>query len=314
MPQSILINIINKNFFSIPFFTALKGFFKEIRFLLKLKKRRFTISFTLFPGGLGNEKWLQLFLGIQKRVGPMTIGYTHMVDWDNSEHVVENNLDLLRALGKTVKKMPLSLSLCGQHLAEADKFLEIHDFNFGEEIAVGMHPSVSLSRQRWPVERFAAIAKHLTAKPGIRVLVFAGPQEEAVYEYFTDIPIIKVCRLPFPTVCGIIRQCHSMFTSDTGLGHIAAAMAITTVTIYGNTNLNKYRHWGNIDISINKLQPAQYPGISENYYAGNRGKQAVLNVSIEEVIAIFDKLLPNGPASEFSFENLLPTKNQLVYA
>jgi len=82
-----------------------------------------------------------------------------------------------------------------------------------------------------------------------------------------------------------------MFTSDTGLGHAASAVQVPTVTLYGRGNERKHFRWGVKDYKINKLPLDQYPGLSDDYFSGENGKRALENISVEEVIQLFEDAL-----------------------
>jgi ADP-heptose:LPS heptosyltransferase len=298
-PTSYLVSFFNKSMPCADAASVCKGLFKELLFAARLRFSCFDMSFALFPGGLGGEQWWHRLIGAKIRVGPETFtenkkrksGYTHTVRWDDTRHAVANNLDLLRSLEITPKSMPLALALQKSHCDEADSFLKNAGFRADRDVAVGMHPGgLSASKPYWPAERFAAVARYLVKKRGIWVVVFAGPGEERMFEHFGNLPVIWAYGLAFPVTCAVIRRCGIIFTSDTGLGHVAAAQRVPTLTIYA-TNLHKYRHWGNADIAINTLDSCEYPGIAERYSADERGKKAMLRVSVEDVTREFDRLI-----------------------
>jgi ADP-heptose:LPS heptosyltransferase len=123
------------------------------------------------------------------------------------------------------------------------------------------------------------------------VAIFFGPQEPQAIAAFNGVPIIPVVNLTFGVVCGIIEKCSLFISSDTGLGHAAAAFQVPTLTLFGNANQKKHHHWGNKNYAINKLPESCIPSVVTGYSAGNAGKRALESITVEEVISTIDSIV-----------------------
>jgi heptosyltransferase-2 len=92
----------------------------------------------------------------------------------------------------------------------------------------------------WLPENFAAVGDRFAAELGASVLISASPKErrivEAIRMRMKHKPIdLSSHGLTLGALKEIVRRCDLMVTNDTGPRHIAAAMDVPVVTIFGPT-------------------------------------------------------------------------------
>ncbi len=224
----------------------------SIRGLLRLAKRigvmRFDLAAIFQPSA--PVQAIAALAGVPRRVGLDLNGsgfsLTTRLAWrPNSERFIgDNYMDLPRELGfdGTAPRSVLVLSD-----AERQAAFDIHlaeYVNFGERlIAVcpggGKNPRDKVWAKRWPADRFAQVALTLSQETGARVLVLGGQGDEAALSAVID-------RIPFKGICpkgttlrelaGLISFCSLVVTNDSAPVHIAAALEVPCVAIYGPTN------------------------------------------------------------------------------
>jgi len=298
-PPGVLLSLVSKKIPATGFPAGMKMLARELLFLRSLRRRRFDMSFSLFPGGNGGEALLAYLAGARRRIGPQyrefgRIGrrfYTDRVVWNDASHVVENNLDLLRKIGLEPVTRALCLKPREADLREAAAFYRDQGVT-DRDTLVGIHPGISGRRNYWPIDRVLEIVRYLCVKPDVKVAVFSGPDENAAVRRFDELPVIKIINQPFSMAIALIQRCSLVFTSDSMLGHAAAALNVPTVTVYGNGNHNKYGRWGVADFFINKLPVSDYPGFAADFFAGQKGKAAIESVGVDEVVVLFERALP----------------------
>ena len=111
---------------------------------------------------------------------------------------------------------------------------------------IGLNPGAKYgSSKLWPAAHFAQVGDALAEHSGTRIVVLAGPGEDALAR-----DIIGQMRHPaftFPsdqvdlaTLKAVISRLDLMVSNDTGPRHIAAALGVATVTVFGPT----HRAWG----------------------------------------------------------------------
>ncbi|MEU1054361.1 glycosyltransferase family 9 protein [Streptomyces sp. NPDC005876] len=103
--------------------------------------------------------------------------------------------------------------------------------------AVVLHPGAGAPARRWPVERYAAVARELRAR-GLRVVVTGGPGESALVAHLAEqagLPGTDVLGggLPYPVLSALVAEAHAVLSGDTGIAHLAVAHATPSVTLFG---------------------------------------------------------------------------------
>lgn len=93
--------------------------------------------------------------------------------------------------------------------------------------------------KRWPVDRYGELAKRLLAA-GKQVWVFGSVREQSLGEEITRIAGNKIVNLCGSTrledVIDLMALAETAVTNDSGLMHIAAALGIKVVAIYGSSS------------------------------------------------------------------------------
>ncbi|WP_084468657.1 glycosyltransferase family 9 protein [Nocardiopsis trehalosi] len=103
--------------------------------------------------------------------------------------------------------------------------------------AAVLHPGAAAPARRWPPDRFAAAARHLTAR-GHRVVVTGGPGERALAERVArdaGLPGDDVLagRTPLPVLAALIADAALVLCGDTGVAHLATAYGTPSVRLFG---------------------------------------------------------------------------------
>ncbi len=131
-------------------------------------------------------------------------------------------------------------------------------------LAVG--PAANWRGKQWRGERFAELARRLTAAdgplPGARVAVMAAAHERPQALPLLDaIPgerlIDLVGRVDLLTAAAALRRCALFIGNDTGLMHIAAATGIPTLGLFGPSPIDKYAPWGSRTAVVRTADPPE---------------------------------------------------------
>lgn len=106
-----------------------------------------------------------------------------------------------------------------------------------------LNPGANNPAKRWPAERFAALADYLARHHNMTILINGSPKEAALVDDVADrcAPDTRIVRLPehrqtLGTLKGVIKRCRVMVTNDTGPRHIAAALGVPVVSLFGPTD------------------------------------------------------------------------------
>lgn len=100
-----------------------------------------------------------------------------------------------------------------------------------------IHPGSGSPRKNWSVEKFATIARWLTEQRQYRVLVLEGEADRDVARQFEslvgNLPALWVRGLRLVDVAAVMQRCQLYIGNDSGPTHLAAAVGIPTVAIFG---------------------------------------------------------------------------------
>jgi len=124
-------------------------------------------------------------------------------------------------------------------------------------LAVG--PAANWLGKQWRAERFAELARRLTAPdgllPGGRVAVLAAnherPQAEPLLAAIPSGRVIDlVGRTDLLTAAAVLQRCAMFIGNDTGLMHIAAASGTPTLGLFGPSPIEQYAPWGDFTATV----------------------------------------------------------------
>ncbi|HJQ12162.1 MAG TPA: glycosyltransferase family 9 protein [Gemmatimonadaceae bacterium] len=102
------------------------------------------------------------------------------------------------------------------------------------DVVVGFHPGASLPEKRWPIDRFHAIATELANTPNIRVVAFAEPAPSMYGAELFKIPNVIAASTSLRQLIALIAECHLLVCNDSGPMHIAGALGVPTVAMFGS--------------------------------------------------------------------------------
>ncbi len=91
-------------------------------------------------------------------------------------------------------------------------------------------------QKRWPLERFAEIARRHAAK-GFGVRAFFGPNEiDDAGKLREMVREVEIVERPLPEAARALSQCEVFLANDSGLAHLAAGLGVTTLVLFGMTD------------------------------------------------------------------------------
>jgi heptosyltransferase III len=122
-------------------------------------------------------------------------------------------------------------------------------------LRVGLQISARRPAQRWPLEHFAALVRHLDAVGARPMLLWAPgtidhprhPGDDhlaaALTEQLGD-KLIAYRTGTLPELIGALAACEAVITSDGGAMHLAAALRKAIVCFFGDVSPERWRPWG----------------------------------------------------------------------
>ena len=111
----------------------------------------------------------------------------------------------------------------------------------GPRFLVGLNPGAFYGpAKRWPPERYAALADRLIGGLHADVLIFGSREERALGEEIgramKHTPIVVAGETTLRQLLALLAQCRLIVSNDSGTMHLAAALGLPLVAIFGSTD------------------------------------------------------------------------------
>lgn len=111
----------------------------------------------------------------------------------------------------------------------------------GPRFLVGLNPGASFGpAKRWPAERYAQLADRLIGALHSDVLIFGSPAErplaEEIARAMKHTPMVLAGETSLRQLMALLAQCRLVITNDSGPMHVAAALGVPLVALFGSTD------------------------------------------------------------------------------
>jgi heptosyltransferase-2/heptosyltransferase-3 len=168
----------------------------------------------------------------------------------------------------------------------------------GEPYAV-LQPGARIASMRWPVEKFAEIARWLRKSHGIASVVNLGRRDDeiavSVRTAMNDAAVIADS-FDARELIALIAGARLFVGNDSGPAHLAAATARPSVVIFGSTNPSEWRPWQTEHRIVHTN--AVFESRRGDKSIAVRAERTIDSIGVDEVRAACEDLLAVGTASE----------------
>lgn len=206
---------------------------EQVRVGRLLHKRRFDLAIDMFNNP--RSALLCRASGARTRVGldrpGRRWGYTVRVRDDRTPKTpIQFHNQFLEAAGIAATSSKTEIILTPDERRSATQFLPD-----GPGPLIGIHPGASWPAKKWDAERFGQLADRLAAA-GMRVVVFGAPGDQETVQRLMEATSSIPHVLPGASLrhlAAMISHCDCFVCNDAGPMHIAAALDVPTVGIFG---------------------------------------------------------------------------------
>lgn len=203
--------------------------------LLRLRRRGFDLS---FPSGRSDIRYnLVLWLtGAKRRVGYGYAGagflLTDVAVPDIARpHQAEVCLQLLEHLGIPAIRSGQFLKLSSEDEEYSVNFLKEHKIE-ADDLVVGIHAGSRVASRTWGQDRFRQVAERLAGQFGAKVIWFADPTDSSGGTLGRNIVFAS---FPLREFLAVLARCSFVVCNDSGPMHMAGALGVPVVAIFGST-------------------------------------------------------------------------------
>jgi lipopolysaccharide heptosyltransferase I len=198
-------------------------------------------------------------------------------------HVIEQNLSVAEAV--TQQSIAPPHVLFPQDLEAAQRVSQQLK-SFGIESFAILNPGAGWGAKRWPAERYGEVARRL-AQQGIHSILNCGPGEEILAQQAeaASAGAIKVMACSISELIALTGRARLFIGGDTGPLHLASAMQVPVVGIFGPTNPARNGPYGTRSIVLR----SPFSTTSHARYA--HPDEGMLEISVDAVVAAARQLL-----------------------
>jgi len=221
----------------------------------------------------------------QPRENIASMLYTRQVIAQGS-HIVEQNLSLAESVVGQAPGVQHLKFPCDE---AADKRCSawLQREAMGDFILI--NPGAGWGAKQWPAEKYGEAAKCL-AQGGLKVLANYGPGEEKLAQAVeaASAGSARVVSWPIPELVALTRRARLFIGGDTGPMHLAAALGVPVVAIFGPTNPARNGPFGTASLVLRSPSSAtshSHRGVTD---------PGLLEIEVDDVVAAAGKLLEQG--------------------
>jgi len=213
------------------------------KFLTHLRRRKFDLVLDL--QGLFRTAFFAYWTGCSRRFGMSAARegaawlYTHRVSPNPvSVHLIDYyNRIIAEAGGKAFCTQCTITPPDAATMSVRNKLVAagISDKPYAVLVPGSAHPE-----KCWPARRFAKITEKITRELNLPVIGAGAAQEHLLVEQLqleASVPIVNLAgQTDIPELLALLKNARLVVSNDTGPGHLAEAMKVPTVLIFGHTN------------------------------------------------------------------------------
>jgi len=174
-----------------------------------------------------------IYGAVQPRENIASMWYSRRVISEHS-HVVEQYADLARAaIGRSLP-IPEAILPCDPI---AEETVEKRLSALGIREPVILNPGAGWGAKQWPAERYGEVAQALAGQ-GLHPIINFGPREEALAKEAETASAGTAHALSFSVgeLIALMRRARLFIGGDTGPMHLAAALRVPIVALFGPTD------------------------------------------------------------------------------
>lgn len=218
----------------------------------------------------------------EPRESPASLWYTRGVI-ARGVHVVEQNFSIAEAVAQ--QKMMLPRAQFPRDLEVERRMNEwLADEGLGP-FAI-LNPGAGWGAKRWPAERYGYVARAL-AKDGMGAILNYGPGEENLAREAEGASegAARAMKCSITELIALTRRARLFIGGDTGPMHLAAALQVPVVAIFGPTDPTRNGPYGTRSIVLRN------PASPTTHARNPQPDEAMLEIGVNEVLDAARRLL-----------------------
>ena len=178
---------------------------------------------------------------------------TMIFPYEKDRYEADSLCGLLKPLGIDVRAERLEYGVAAGEKEEAREFLKRAGVDLARPLAM-MAPGSGWSGKNWLSERFGDVARWMVEEKGFQVAWIGGKGEEWLIPESGKNDFNWIGKTTLPLLAAVMEGARLFVGNDSGLLHVAAALGVPTVSIWGPTSPGKWGPKGTIHQQIRNME------------------------------------------------------------
>jgi heptosyltransferase-2 len=262
------------------------------RFIRELRARHFGKVYVLKRSL--SSAIMALLSGAPERIGFATEGRSLLlsksVPYRHDRHEVDNFLAVLRADGIEITDTFLECWTTPEEDAAAAEMIAGAGVPAGQRL-VAIHPFAANPQRGWRLEDFAILAAHFRDQGFTPLLLGASGDRngfETARELFGADAVDLVGKCSLRVTMALLKLCSLFIGNDSGIMHLAAAVGIPLVALFGPQSPVKFGPWSKRSVVIYKkfeCSPCRQKFFTECEPSSRQRPACIEAITVDEVFA-----------------------------
>jgi ADP-heptose:LPS heptosyltransferase len=207
---------------------------------------------------------------------------------EDTRHVSQIFADSLGIEVPDTNVLPVNLEPDAATRDQGRQWLLKNGWN-GADPLTAIHPGAGGSYKRWPLLRYIELVRYLVVHDNRRVIIIEGPAEQGmtrqILQAVPHVNLIPCEGAGIPLVAGILAHCQNFIGNDSGITHLAAAMGVPCLALFGPTLPKHWAPQGGGVIAMRNTRACR------GCEAGESSHTCLENISMDMVARQFQRLL-----------------------
>ncbi len=228
---------------------GLSGFFDRRRIVGEIRSRRFDLG-VLFPNSFESALWLAM-AGVRRRAGFVADARGAMLTLKATpppealiDHQVNYWLTMVRATGVAYGSADdFAIDVHGPYRERMHEWLAANRKRPGRPIFAIAPAAAYGPAKEWPADSYGALIDLLACREDAEVVLVGAPSERVKCEEVAAASkagaMIAAGHTNIGELIALLSLCDGFIGNDSGCMHLAGALGIPTVAIFGSTNPNR---------------------------------------------------------------------------
>ncbi len=274
---------------------------KKINFIRNLRKNHYDLfiqisddlaRFRIFLRNIIFAKCIGVKSAFGFKIRTTRLFYKTQIDYLFNKTEIERLLDILEENDIKIRKVEFDFNISFEQKNRVKSFLKEKWGNIGKkEIIVVVNPGGKKMANQWPIKRFAQVVKYLQNRYGAKIIVIGGKNDigkarEIEFSLNKENILIAAGKLNLLETFELLNHCSFLISNDTGAAHMASAVALPVIGLYGVGYV--YGKWFPYGHGHKILY---HKFIDCDYRTHSCIQKSIENISIEEVMMACDKII-----------------------